>query len=118
MPDCTKCSNIWKERYYTAEKNYITTVNKLIFISLFSAIIAFICVILTVFFGIKTQNFISQFEYVEETEIEIKQDEGNNAAVIGNGSEVNIYGTGNNSEKEEILEKKEELRKEASKENN
>lgn len=118
MPDCTKCSNIWKERYYTAEKNYITTVNRLIFISLLSAIIAFICVILTVFFGVKTQKFISQFEYVEETEIEIKQDKGNNAAVIGNGSEVNIYGTGNYSEKEEVLEKEKELCEEVNKENN
>lgn len=109
MPDCIKCSNIWKERYYAAEKSYTTMINRLILIALTSALITFVCIILTLYFGIKTQRFISGFEYVEETSYEIEQHEGQNAAIIGNESEVNIvYGTDSESNEKEVLAKKEE----------
>ena len=42
--------------------------------------------------------FISQFEYVEETEVEISQDSyGENTAIIGDGNEVISYGAKNNN---------------------
>lgn len=65
------------------------------------------CLILTIITEIKVVNFINGFEYVEETTYEIEQNEGNNAAIIGNESEVNItYGTDSQGKEERILEKK------------
>ena len=67
--------------------------NKAIIVSLISAIIALICIIITIFYGIRTQNFISTFEYVEETEVEIEQNEGINTAVLGDKNEVKVNGS-------------------------
>lgn len=51
------------------------------------------------YYGIQTQKFINDFEYVEETAFEIKQTDGVNTAIIGgNGEEVNIYGPENNGQ--------------------
>ena len=87
---------------------YTATINKLVLISLSSALISFVCIILVIYFGMKTQCFISEFEYVEETEYEIEQHDGQNAAIIGNESEVNIiYGTDSESNKEEVLAQEE-----------
>lgn len=50
-----------------------------------------LCVFITTLMVIKTQKFISEFEYVEETEIAVEQNsKGENFALITNESEVNV----------------------------
>ena len=103
MPECNKCNAEWQKRYILAAKRFDAAMNKAILVSLISAIIALICIIITIFYGVRTQNFISTFEYVEETEIEIEQNEGINTAVIGNENEVKIDGAEDNCEDQEVL---------------
>jgi len=103
MPECNKCNAEWQKRYILAAKRFDSAMNKAILVSLVSAVIALICIIITIFYGVRTQNFISTFEYVEETEIEIEQNEGINTAVIGNENEVSIDGTENNCKDQEVL---------------
>ncbi|MBP5434136.1 hypothetical protein, partial [Ruminococcus sp.] len=81
MPECNRCNAEWQKRYILAAKRFDSAMNKAILVSLVSAAIALICIIITIFYGVRTQNFISTFEYVEETEIEIEQNEGINTAV-------------------------------------
>lgn len=95
MPEkkCTECSAEWRERYLMAEQRFDSALQKAIFVELISAVVALLCIIATVLFGIKTLRFISSFEYVEETNVEIEQDSGANTAVIGDKNEVYLYGT-------------------------
>lgn len=93
MPECNKCNTEWQNRYIIAAKRFDAALNKAIIVSLISAIIALICIIITIFYGIRTQNFISTFEYVEETEVEIEQNEGINTAVLGDKNEVKVNGS-------------------------
>lgn len=93
MPNCNRCNSEWQERYIIAAERFDKALNKAIIVSLISAIIALICIIITIFYGIRTQNFISTFEYVEETEVEIKQNEGINTAVLGDKNEVKVNGS-------------------------
>lgn len=109
MTDCKICeSKNWKQMYITAQQRFDNTITKLTigFVILFA--ITFICLITTTFLVIKTQKFISEFEYVEETELHIEQDcRGENTVILSDGSEVNTNGTGSNRNQEEILEKEE-----------
>lgn len=93
MPECNKCNTEWQNRYIIAAKRFDAALNKAIIVSLISAIIALICIIITIFYGVKTQTFISTFEYVEETEVEIEQNEGINTAVLGDKNEVKVNGS-------------------------
>ncbi len=93
MPECNKCNTEWQKRYIIAAKRFDAALNKAIIVSLISAIIALICIIITIFYGVKTQTFISTFEYVEETEVEIEQNEGINTAVLGDKNEVKVNGS-------------------------
>lgn len=103
MPECNKCNTEWQNRYIIAAKRFDAALNKAIIVSLISAIVALICIIITIFYGIRTQNFISTFEYVEETEIEIEQNEGINTAVLGDKNEVKVNGSEDQDQKEKIL---------------
>lgn len=97
MPNCNRCNSEWQERYIIAAERFDKALNKAIIVSLISAIIALICIIITIFYGIRIQNFISTFEYVEETEVEIEQNEGINTAVVGDENEVKIKNGTENS---------------------
>lgn len=96
MPEkCTECSAEWRERYIMAEQRFDAALQKAIFVELVSAIVALLCIIATILFGLRTLSFIASFEYVEETNVEIEQDSGVNTAVIGGENEVKVYGTEN-----------------------
>lgn len=97
MPEkkCTECSAEWRERYLMAEQRFDAALQKAVFVELVSAVVALLCIITTVLFGLRTLSFIASFEYVEETNVEIEQDSGTNTAVIGDENEVFINGTEN-----------------------
>lgn len=108
MNECQKCAKEnYKQLYIESKQTFekqIFTLTALLYILI--GIVVF-CLILTIITEIKVVNFINGFEYVEETTYEIEQNEGNNAAIIGNESEVNItYGTDSQGKEERILEKK------------
>lgn len=86
----------WRERYLIAEKRFDKALRQACMVTVLAVITALTCVIISIFFGMKVLNFIGEFEYVEETTVEIEQDEGNNAAIIGGErNEVKFYGTEN-----------------------
>lgn len=99
MPDCKNCSNKdWKNHYMMAQKRFDKQIAKLVIVSTVSFAIAVMCLIVTIIVICKFQMFISEFEYVEETEVEISQDLcGENTAIIGDGNEVISYGAKNNN---------------------
>ena len=89
MPEkCTDCSREWRERYKMAEERFDAALQKAILVELVSAVIALLCIIVTVLFGVRTLNFIANFEYIEETNIAVEQDSGINTAIFGSGNEV------------------------------
>lgn len=89
--NCRDCESMyWKQMYLTAEKRFDKVQAKLILISIIMCVLMCICVFITALACIRTQRFIAEFEYVEETQIDIEQDsEGENLAVIG-GEDVNV----------------------------
>lgn len=96
--DCKECENqYWKQMYITAAQRFDTVLAKITALFVAVVIIMMICVFATILICIRTHNFIENFEYVEETEVEITQDDGINAAVVGSENEVNINGTENNN---------------------
>lgn len=103
MPECRNCNSEWRKCYEEAVLRFDKALNKAIIVTLISIIIAFICIIATISIGIRTQRFIASFEYVEETEIEIEQNEGINTAILGDKNEVNINGTENKDQEKEVL---------------
>lgn len=103
MPECKSCNQIWQQRYNEAVRRFDKSLNKAITVMLIAIVISFVCIIATISIAIRTQKFISQFEYVEETNVEIEQNEGINAAIVGDESEVTIYGAENQDHEKEIL---------------
>lgn len=98
LKDCRSCviEAEWQERYQIAEKRFDKALRQACIVTALAVITALACLILSIFFGMKVLNFIGEFEYVEETTVEIEQDEGNNAAIIGGErNEVKFYGTEN-----------------------
>lgn len=97
MINCKECENkYWKQMYTTAVKRFDDVTMKLTIAVIIAFTISVACLIITVCALIRTQNFVSKFEYVEETSVEIEQDsDGANTAIIGNG--VSFYGTKNNN---------------------
>lgn len=74
------------------------------FVIMFTVMI--LCLFVTACMVIRTQKFINEFEYVEETEIQIEQDcNGHNVVVLPNGDEVKTNGAKVHGEEEKILEK-------------
>ena len=103
MPECKSCNQIWQQRYNEAVRRFDKSLNKAITVMLIAIVISFVCIIATISIAIRTQKFIAQFEYVEETNVEIEQNEGINAAIVGDESEVTIYGAENQDHEKEIL---------------
>lgn len=96
--DCKECENqYWKQMYITAAQRFDTVLARIIALFVVIVVIMMICVFATILICIRTHRFIENFEYVEETEVEITQDDGINAAVVGSDNEVNINGTENNN---------------------
>lgn len=85
MNRCDSCNNEWKQRYIIAERRFDKAIAIAIAVTIISATMGLVAVILTALCVIRTQNFINQFEYVEETVIS-QDGEGKNIAVIGNGA--------------------------------
>ena len=85
----------WQKHYILAVQRFDKSLNTALAATVIAVIVAFICIIITAFFGMKVIKFINSFEYVEETTTySIEQDgEGLNTAVIGESNEVNVYGT-------------------------
>ena len=103
MPECKSCNQIWQQRYNEAVRRFDKSLNKAIAVMLIAIVISFVCIIATISIAIRTQNFISQFEYVEETNVEIEQNEGINSAIVGNGSEVTVYGAEDQDHEKKFL---------------
>ena len=109
MHDCQSCStNQYKALYEESKASFEKNMAGLIHRQWILIGIVVFCLILTIGFGIKVTNFISDFEYVEETSTTtttIEQNgEGVNQATIGGV----IYGTdsqSNRGNQKEILEK-------------
>ena len=105
--DCKECENQkWKEHYLTAQKRFDKVLVGLTigFVIMFTVMI--LCLFVTACMVIRTQKFINEFEYVEETEIQIEQDcNGHNVVMLPDGDEVKTDGTKVHGEEEKILEK-------------
>lgn len=105
--DCKTCENQkWKGHYLTAQKRFDKVLVRLTigFVIMFTVII--LCLFVTACMVIRTQRFINQFEYVEETKISIEQDcNGKNTVVLPNGDEAKTDGAKVHGEEEKILEK-------------
>ncbi len=85
MNRCDSCNNEWKQRYIIAERRFDKAIEIAIAVTIISATMGLVAVILTALCVIRTQNFINQFEYVEETIIS-QDGEGQNVAVLGEGA--------------------------------
>ena len=107
--DCKACENQkWKEHYLTAQKRFDKVLVGLTigFVIMFTVMM--LCLFVTACMVIRTQRFINEFEYVEETEIQIEQDcNGHNVVMLPNGDEVKTDGTKVHGEEKEVLEKEE-----------
>lgn len=92
--ECKECENqYWKLMYIASTQRFDKAMAKMIFISIVLSVIAAVCCFITALVCIRTHRFIAEYECVEETEIEIQQDsEGVNTAIIGDESEVNVWG--------------------------
>lgn len=111
--NCSSCSRDWQKRYELAVKSFNKQLKKAVAVSIVAVCGLVFCVVIMAWCVAQMQQFIAQFEYVEETCYEIQQDDGTNTAVIGEGNEVKVYGESNNScraddqkNNSEILEKK------------
>lgn len=103
MPDCKFCKemddSLWKNHYMKSQQRFDKVVAALTIGTIIAYTITILCLIATICVIVKFQAFIEGFEYVEETEYEITQDDGINTAIIdGQDNEVSIYGTINNQE--------------------
>jgi prolipoprotein diacylglyceryltransferase len=85
MNRCDSCYNEWKARYIIAERRFDKAIAIAIAVTIISATMGLVAVILSALCVIRTQNFINQFEYVEET-IVSQDGNGTNVAVIGDNT--------------------------------
>lgn len=106
--DCKTCENQkWKAMYITAQERFDKVGQKLTAGFVIVFVVMLVCLMATIGMLYKTMQFIDQFEYVEETEIQIEQDcRGKNTVILADGTEVETNGTDIYREEEEILEKK------------
>lgn len=106
MSDCKTCENKkWKDNYVLAQQRFDKYMTKAAIGLVIAFTITIICLLVTICLLIKTQNFINEFEYVEETCYQIEQDCRGENTVILNGMEVKENGTEVIGEDKEILEK-------------
>lgn len=109
MPDCKVCENKkWKDMYMAAQQRFDKVLINLTvgFVILITVVI--FCLVVTICTLIRTQEFINEFEYVEQTEIQIEQDsKGHNTVILPNGDEVKTNGAEIYREDKKILEEEE-----------
>ena len=107
MPDCKVCENQkWKDHYMMAQQRFDKVLVRLTVGFVLAFTVMMLCVFIVALMVIKTQKFISEFEYVEETEIQIEQDcNGRNIVMLPEEREVKSYGAEIYGEKEMLLEK-------------
>ena len=75
MPDCKNCyNNNWKNQYLIAQERFDKVVTRLVIGTIIAFTIMVFCLIATICVVVKFEKFINDFEYVEETEVEISQD--------------------------------------------
>ena len=83
---CQVCSKEWQERYNLAVQRFDRQIAIATTVTIIAVIIAMFCIIITACCVFATHQFISSFEYVEETETRIEQDgNGQNIAVLVDG---------------------------------
>ena len=105
---CKECeSQYWKLLYVTSVQRFDKVQARMILIFILLSVLTAVCCFITALACIRTHRFIAEYECVEETQVEIEQDsEGENLAVIGNESEVNVWDKLKNSgEKSQRQEK-------------
>lgn len=103
--DCKACGSYkWKEMYIESQQRFDKVVIKLTIGTIIAFTIVILCLFATLCALIKTQKFIDEFEYVEETEVEIQQDWRGDNSVVLNGLGVNQNGAINENIQKEILE--------------
>lgn len=92
MQNCKECeSQYWKAMYIAASQRFDKVLARLIVVFILLSVIAAVCCFITALACIRTHRFIAEYECVEETGIEIQQDsEGENFALVSNGSEVDV----------------------------
>lgn len=92
MPDCKNCNtNHWKNQYLMAQERFDRVLIRLTVGTIIAFTISVLCLFATIYTILKVQAFIESFEYVEETQVEIEQDsEGENFALVSNGSEADV----------------------------
>jgi hypothetical protein len=96
---CLNCKE-WHTIYLLAKSEFEKKLGYAMTITIVCIILMFIATIITALCVTQTQRFINQFQYVEETEYQIHQDEGINTAIIDSDkSEVEIYGESNKDDK-------------------
>lgn len=80
---CQVCSKEWQERYNLAVQRFDRQIAIATTVTVVSVIITMFCIIIAAVCVAATINFISGFEYVEETETVVQQDgDGQNIAVL------------------------------------
>lgn len=84
MDRCDICSKEWRQRYEIAVSRFDRALAIACTVTIISVCIAIACIIIAAMCVSKTHQFISEFEYVEETIIE-QDGNGKNVAVIQNG---------------------------------
>lgn len=108
MNQCKLCDeHIWKNHYMVAQQRFDKVVTRLTIGTIIAFTITVLCLIATICSLVKLEKFINEFEYVEETDIQIEQDCRGENAVIIDGSGVIGNGTEIHRDNKEILEKEE-----------
>ena len=85
MTRCEACSEKWQERYEMACEHYQKALALATTVAIIAASMGLLAAVIAALCVVKTQKFINQFEYVEETIIS-QDGEGQNVAVLGEGA--------------------------------
>ncbi len=83
---CLNCKE-WHTIYLLAKAEFDRKLGYAIAVMIVCIVLAFIALIITALCVAKTQKFINQFEYVEETVVS-QDGNGTNVAVIGDNNDV------------------------------
>lgn len=89
MTRCEVCSEVWQERYDAACKQYQRSLALAATVAIVAAGMGLLAAIIAALCVVKTQKFINEFEYVEETAI-VQDGEGQNVAVVGDGALIKM----------------------------
>ena len=89
MNSCDTCYNEWRERYNLAVQRFDRAIATATIVTIIAATMGLVATVLCVLCVIRTHNFISSFEYVEETIIS-QDGEGQNIAILGDNATANV----------------------------